>query len=125
MKIEELRQAPRCHYLLVWDKDHIQILNCCETVEDSDVVLTLMTKDQYYEFCRMFRFRPKNINDARNKIHQYWEAKKNHSDEPLSCSYESYEEYIAAWKKEEEKVFEAVRRLYPNLYVDIFGDFKK
>lgn len=125
MKIEELKQAPRCHYLLVWDKDRILILNCCETVEETDVVLALMTKDQYHEFSHMFRRLPRNINDARNMIHQYWQAKKNHSNDPLPCNYESYEEYIAAWEKEDEKVSEAFRRLYPNLHVDIFEDFKK
>lgn len=113
----ELKQVPRCHYLLVWDKDRIQILNCCEMVEETDVVLALMTKDQYHEFNSLFRRLPQDIDKARAQIQRYWEVKRENSNDPLPCNYENYEDYIADWKKAEEEKAEIFWKLYPNLHV--------
>lgn len=126
MDYKKIKQAPRCHYLLVWEKGRQIILNCLERVNDSDIVLSLMTKHQYYEFETNFR-NASSIYDVSMSIDNYWTWKKKHREEgePLSCEYDTLEEYYKAYKDFEDAECEAIRKAHPNLFMDLSDFFKQ
>ena len=112
---KELKQAPRCHYLLVWDNGYLNILNSSERVEKTDKVLALMTKNQYYEFEMLAFKRPTSVDEALNNIAIFWKRKKDNNtyEEPLPCDYNSYHEYISAWNKYEDEKTKEMEKIFP------------
>lgn len=120
MNYKELKKAPRCHYLLVWEQGRQIILNCSERVGQNDIVLSLMTKEQYYEFERDFR-KASSIYEVSMSIDSYWAWKKKHrrEDEPLSCDYDTIDEYLKDWQKVQDDFHEVFKKNFPNLCVEI------
>lgn len=111
---KELKQAPRCHYLLVWD-GYFNILNCSQQVEKGDEVLALMTKEQYHEFEMMLFKRPNSLSETLSNISIFWKHKKDNNifNEPLSCDYECYGDYMIAWSNYEEERRKEMEKIFP------------
>ena len=120
MNYKELQTPPKCHYLVVWTKygrrEHVGIIGCWDKKSKTDEVLTLMTKDQFYIFESKFQDGCDSITAALHKINDCWNyirENRNTWDEPLSCDYNSFDDYMEAWRKYEDEEEKVYRKVFP------------
>ena len=115
MYYTQLTQAPRCHYLVVWSDYGVEILNCSQRVTKTDKVLALMTKEQYYRYENLFQSKARSLQTARESIEEFWDMlrKENDPHHPLPCNYESFEDYMSAYGKQQQEWDEIFRKNLP------------